>query len=111
MSLANETLKTHKLSKIHQKIQSLQLNDSVLQKIVDKFNFAKNNSQSSQSSKTALPGNQSSCTAYAVQCNILCGCNECTSIGQNNSFSHEAFGVLSDQIQCKSSKYVASQKF
>ena len=98
-SLANETLKTHNLSKIHQKIQSLQLNDSVLQKIVDKFNFAKINSQSSQSSKTALPGNQSSCTAYAVQCNILCGCNECTSIGQNNSFSHEAFGVLSDQIE------------
>ena len=75
-SLANETLKTHNLSKIHQKIQSLQLNDSVLQKIVDKFNFAKINSQSSQSSKTASPGNQLSCTAYAVQCNILCGCNE-----------------------------------
>ena len=70
--------------------------------MIDKFNFAKINSQSSQSSKTALPSNQTSCTAYAVnisECKVLCSCNECTSIGQNNSFSHEAFGVLSDQIE------------
>ena len=101
-SLANETLKVHNLSKIHQKIQSLQINDSVLQKLVDKYNFAKINAQSSQSSKTALPSNQSSCTAYAVnicECNNLCSCNECTSIAQNNSFSYEVFEIFSDQIE------------
>ena len=66
-SLANETLKVHNLSKIHQKIQSLNLNDSVLQKLICKYNFAKIKTQNSQPAETASPGNQSSSTAYAVK--------------------------------------------
>ena len=32
------------------------------------------------------------------KCKNLCNCSECTNIAKNNSFSHEAFKILSDKI-------------
>ena len=40
-SLANEALKVHNLAKIHGKIQSVNLDDDVLQKLVDNYNLSK----------------------------------------------------------------------
>ena len=100
-SLANETLKVHNLSKIHQKIQSLNVKDSVLQNFINKYNFAKIKKQNSQPVRTASPSNQLSSSAYAVKiskCKNLCNCSECSDIAKNNSFSHEAFEILSDKI-------------
>ena len=95
-SLAHQTLKVNNLSKLHQKIQSLNLNDEVLQKMLDKFNFAK--------IKTAEPapgGDKMSGAVYVAKiskCKNLCTCAECNEIEINNSFSLEAFQILTNQI-------------
>ena len=87
-SLANEALKVHNLSKIHAKIQSLNLDDEVLQKLVDKYNLYKSSSSQTVSSNYALRKPNS----------MMCNCQECSQVSQNSNFSQEAFQSLINQI-------------
>ena len=87
-SLANEALKVHNLSKIHGKIQSLNLDDEVLQKLVDKYNLSKSHSSQTVSSNYAHKKSNS----------LICNCQECSTVSQNSNFSQEAFQSLINQI-------------
>ena len=76
----------HNLAKIHNKIQSLNLDDDVLKKIIDKYNLSKLNKSVSSNYALRKPST------------MLCSCQECNKVLQNCHFSQEAFQSLSDHI-------------
>ena len=91
-SLASQVLNTNNLSKLHKKIQDLNLDTKIYEEILSKYNFSdKCINAKLQTDSSNAPAILSHNT---VQSDALCKCSECTSVAQNTKYSFESFKLL-----------------
>ena len=113
-SLGDQVLKTHGLAKVHKKIQDLNLDSNVIERILQKYNFVTRNKASLSSSHLAQSTDQdyTSCTSFSEnykdtlsyatdssdQYRSFCNCAECQDIQLNIMLDWQTFQTLSKHI-------------